>query len=82
MAKGRPLDVEHELLEVFKQNGLVNEYLITVVPPALWRINPPVGRGRSIAKAQRLNKRSGRYISRLRISHACSTLRLRLVRPE
>src|SRR5262244_3657940 len=49
MAKGRPLDVEHELLEVFKQNGLVNEYLINVVPPTLWRINPPVGRGRSIA---------------------------------
>jgi len=49
MAKGRPLDVEHELLEVFKQNGLVNEYLINVVPPALWRMNPPVGRGRSIA---------------------------------
>ena len=49
MAKGRPLDVEHELLEVFKQNGLVNEYLINVVPPSLWRINPPVGRGRSIA---------------------------------
>src|SRR5262245_6535488 len=49
MPKGRPLDVEHELVEVFKQNGLVNEYLITVVPPALWRINPPVGRGRSIA---------------------------------
>src|SRR5215467_8155969 len=49
MAKGRTLDVEHELLEVFKQNGLVNEYLINVVPPSLWRMNPPVGRGRSIA---------------------------------
>src|SRR5262249_61540141 len=27
MAKGRPLDVEQELLEVFRQNGLVNEDL-------------------------------------------------------
>ena len=49
MAKGRPLDVEHELLEVFKQNGLVNEYLINVVPPGIWRMNPPIGRGPSIA---------------------------------
>src|SRR5262245_48328228 len=49
MAKGRPLDVEQELLEVFRQNGLVNEYLVKVLPTALWRTNPPGGRGRSIA---------------------------------
>src|SRR5262249_20922163 len=49
MAKGRTLDVEHELLEVFKQNGLVNEYLGKVLPTGLWRMNPPNGRGRSIA---------------------------------
>jgi len=49
MAKGKPLDVEHELVEVFRQNGLVNEYLVKVLPAALWRMNPPGGRGRSIA---------------------------------
>jgi uncharacterized damage-inducible protein DinB len=49
MAKGRPLDVEQELVEAFRQNGLVNEYLVNVLPTALWRANPPSGRGRSIA---------------------------------
>jgi len=49
MAKGRPLDVEHEVVEVFRQNGLVNEYLVMILPTALWRMNPPNGRGRSIA---------------------------------
>jgi hypothetical protein len=39
MAKRRALDVEQELLEVFKQNGLVNEYLVKVLPAALWRMN-------------------------------------------
>jgi len=49
MAKRRPLDVEHELVETFRQNGLVNEYLVKVLPAALWRTNPPAARGRSIA---------------------------------
>jgi uncharacterized damage-inducible protein DinB len=49
MPKGRPLEVEHELVEAFKQSGLVNEYLVNVLPPAIWRTNPPNGRGRSIA---------------------------------
>src|SRR5215475_10360339 len=49
MAKGRPLDVEQEFLEVFKQSGLVNEYLVKIVPTGLWRMNPPTGRGRTIA---------------------------------
>jgi uncharacterized damage-inducible protein DinB len=49
MAKGRPLDLEHELVDAFRQNGLVNEYLINVLPKALWRTNPPSGRGRTIA---------------------------------
>ena len=48
-AKVRPLNVEHELVEVFRQNGLVNEYLVKVLPAALWWTNPPGGRGRSIA---------------------------------
>jgi len=49
MAKGRPLDVERELLEAFRQSGLVSEYLVGVLPPALWRVPPPSGRGRSMA---------------------------------
>src|SRR5215510_5688998 len=49
MATGRPLDVERELVEAFKHNGLVNEYLVKVLPTQLWRMNPPGGRGRSIA---------------------------------
>jgi uncharacterized damage-inducible protein DinB len=49
MPKGRPLDVGHELVEAFMQNGLVNEYLINILPAALWRLDPPSRRGRSIA---------------------------------
>jgi uncharacterized damage-inducible protein DinB len=47
--KGRPLDVERELLESFRQSGLVSEYLVSVLPASLWRADPPSGRGRSIA---------------------------------
>src|SRR5258707_15816085 len=49
MAKGRPLEVERELLEAFRHNGLVNEYLVSVLPAAVWRAAAPSGRGRSIA---------------------------------
>jgi len=49
MPKGRPLDVGSELLESFVQSGRVSEYLVAVLPPALWRIPPPAGRGRTIA---------------------------------
>src|SRR4029453_17310502 len=49
MPKGRPLDVERELLEEFERNGRVNEYLVSVLPDALWRLPPPGGRGRTIA---------------------------------
>jgi len=49
MARGQPLDVERELVESFRQCGLVNEYLVGVLPPALWRAAPPTGRGRTIA---------------------------------
>jgi uncharacterized damage-inducible protein DinB len=49
MPKGRPLEAERELIESFRQSGLVNEYLINVLPAALWRAVPPTGRGRSIA---------------------------------
>jgi len=49
MPRGRPLDIESELLESFVQCGRVSEYLVGVLPPALWRIPPPSGRGRTIA---------------------------------
>ncbi len=49
MAKGRPLEVEREFLESFWLSGQVNEYLVSVLPDALWRAAPPGGRGRSIA---------------------------------
>ncbi|MGH7555377.1 MAG: DinB family protein [Longimicrobiales bacterium] len=49
MARGRPLEVEQELIEAFRHGGLVNEYLASVLPVAIWRLTPPGGRGRSIA---------------------------------
>ena len=49
MPRGQPLELESELLEVFRQNGLVNEYLVGALPSSLWQANPPGGRGRSIA---------------------------------
>src|SRR6185436_21019671 len=49
MARGRPLEVERELLEEFERNGLVNEYLVSVLPDAVWRTPPPGGRGRTMA---------------------------------
>lgn len=49
MARGRPLDVERELLEGFRHSGLVNEYLVSVLPAAVWHAPPPGGRGRSIS---------------------------------
>src|SRR5262252_4855138 len=49
MARGRPLEVERELLEAFTRSGRVSEYLVSVLPATLWRTPPPSGRGRSIA---------------------------------
>jgi hypothetical protein len=49
MAKGRPLDVTVELIEAFRHSGAVSAYLATAVPPAIWRVAPPGGRGRTIA---------------------------------
>jgi uncharacterized damage-inducible protein DinB len=49
MARGRPLEVERELLGAFTESGRVNEYLVEVLPAAIWRTTPPSGRGRSIA---------------------------------
>lgn len=49
MATGRPLDIGRELIEAFRHSGLVNEYLVSVLPVALWRQAPPGGHGRTIA---------------------------------
>jgi uncharacterized damage-inducible protein DinB len=49
MAKGRPLEVEQELLDAFRHSGRANEYLVCVLPSAIWRVTPPAGRGRTIA---------------------------------
>jgi uncharacterized damage-inducible protein DinB len=49
MARGRPLELERELLDGFEHNGLVNAYLVSVLPDAIWRMPPPGGRGRTIA---------------------------------
>src|SRR5262245_30433825 len=49
MPRGRPLELEQELIEAFRHSGLVSEYLTSVLPTAIWRATPPGGRGRSIA---------------------------------
>jgi uncharacterized damage-inducible protein DinB len=49
MARGRPLEVEQELLEAFRHSGRVSEYLARVLPAGIWRAAPHNGRGRSIA---------------------------------
>lgn len=41
MARGRPLDVESELLEAFRHSGSVSEHLVNVLPDALWRVPAP-----------------------------------------
>lgn len=49
MVRGRPLEIEAELLEAFRRSGRVSEYLATILPQRLWRMRPPGGRGRTIA---------------------------------
>ena len=49
MTRGRPLEVEAELLEAFQRSGAVTEYLIAVLPKEVWRQEPPTQRGRTIA---------------------------------
>lgn len=49
MARGRPLELERELLDGFEHNGLVNAYLVSVLPDAIWRMPPPRGRARTVA---------------------------------
>lgn len=49
MPRGRPLEVEQELIESFRHCCLVTEYLVSRLPSRIWRTPPPGGRGRSIA---------------------------------
>jgi uncharacterized damage-inducible protein DinB len=49
MPRGRPLEVEHELVEAFRRSGLASEYLVSLIPDAIWQAPPPTGRGRTIA---------------------------------
>jgi uncharacterized damage-inducible protein DinB len=49
MARGRPLEVDAELIEAFLHNGRVTEYLVAVLPDRVWDAPPPAGRGRTIA---------------------------------
>ena len=39
----------HALLEAFKTNNRINQYLIDNLPPAAWTAKPPDGKGRTIA---------------------------------
>jgi uncharacterized damage-inducible protein DinB len=49
MPRGRPLEVEQEIIEAFRHSAHVTEYLAGVLPVALWRLPPPGGRGRTLA---------------------------------
>src|SRR5262245_41141711 len=49
MARGRPLEVEQELIEAFKRSCDATEHLARALPAALWRMPNPGGRGRTIA---------------------------------
>lgn len=49
MAARRPLDLPVELIDAFEHSGAVSEYLVAVLPDAVWRTAPPAGRGRTIA---------------------------------
>ncbi|HEY8551192.1 MAG TPA: DinB family protein [Vicinamibacterales bacterium] len=48
MPRGRPLEVQRELLEAFVNSGWVNEHLVNVLPDTVWHAPPPGG-GRTIA---------------------------------
>ena len=49
MPPRRPLDVTRELLENFDHAMRVTEYLVSVLPDALWREKPSGAEGRTIA---------------------------------
>lgn len=49
MPVGRPLSPERELLEEFEHCCRVTEYVVHALPPRVWRMDLPGGKGRSIA---------------------------------
>lgn len=49
MTVAQPLDLGRELLEEFEHSCRVSEYVVGVLPPRIWRPEPPGGKGRSIA---------------------------------
>ena len=49
MPRGRPLEVEQELIEAFRRSGIASAYLMDRLPESIWRMPPPGGRGRTIA---------------------------------
>ena len=49
MVRGRPLEVEQELIEAFRRSGQATIYRAGVLRAAMWHQTPPGGRGRSIA---------------------------------
>jgi uncharacterized damage-inducible protein DinB len=49
MPNTQPLDVARELLDAFEHCYRVSEYVVGVLPPRIWRAEPPDGDGRSIA---------------------------------
>ncbi len=44
-----PFSLTEALLQSFKTNDLINQYLLENLPEAAWRAEPPDGKGRSIA---------------------------------
>ncbi len=49
MPSAQPLNIERELLEALEHCFRVSEYLVEVLPSSLWRVEPPDGKGRSVA---------------------------------
>ena len=66
MPRGRPLEVEQELIEAFRRSGLANEYLIDILPDATWRLPPATGRGRRMAAIVAHMQGVGRALAELR----------------
>jgi uncharacterized damage-inducible protein DinB len=49
MPAGQALNLEQELLEAFEHCCRVSDYLLQILPASIWRVEPPDGKGRSIA---------------------------------
>lgn len=49
MAKAHRLDAAAALLQAYSASARINQYLVERLPPAVWRVPPPVPKGRTIA---------------------------------